>query len=241
MGFARGQFQVDYENRIDFERLRRERVQRTQRFMRDEKVDALLLWKDENVKYVSSLRAIMLQYRSTTQYGVLLFQDGPPVVFLSGGEYARAREAMPWIEEFVIIPIMEEPGLVETVVKGHIKPLLQSRGLAKGRIGLDGMTIVQWQAYQRHFPGAEFTDGETLMQRVRLIKLPDEIKILHEACALADAVTQSAIDAVYHGRRECEVAAEAMRTLFALGGEFAHLANPFVASGERMSPPSRFM
>jgi Xaa-Pro aminopeptidase/Xaa-Pro dipeptidase len=31
-----------------------------------------------------------------------------------------------------------------------------------------------------------------------------------------------------------------MRTLFRLGGEFAHLASPFVSSGERMSPPTRF-
>ena len=33
---------------------------------------------------------------------------------------------------------------------------------------------------------------------------------------------------------------EAMRTLYRLGGEMAHLATPFVASGENMSPPQRF-
>jgi Xaa-Pro aminopeptidase len=31
-----------------------------------------------------------------------------------------------------------------------------------------------------------------------------------------------------------------MRTLYRLGGEAAHLATPFVASGEHMSPPNRF-
>jgi Xaa-Pro aminopeptidase len=39
--------------------------------------------------------------------------------------------------------------------------------------------------------------------------------------------------------RECEVAAEAMRTLFRLGGEYAHVMTPFVASGEHMAPPHR--
>jgi len=39
--------------------------------------------------------------------------------------------------------------------------------------------------------------------------------------------------------REIEIAAEAMRVLFRLGGEYAHVSSPFVASGERMSPPTR--
>jgi Xaa-Pro aminopeptidase len=30
-----------------------------------------------------------------------------------------------------------------------------------------------------------------------------------------------------------------MRTLFRLGGEYAHVTTPFVASGERMAPPTR--
>jgi Xaa-Pro aminopeptidase len=53
-------------------------------------------------------------------------------------------------------------------------------------------------------------------------------------------VTQSAIEAVRPGVREYDVVAEAMGTLYRLGGEMAHLATPFVASGERMSPPGRF-
>jgi Xaa-Pro aminopeptidase len=33
--------------------------------------------------------------------------------------------------------------------------------------------------------------------------------------------------------------AEAMRTLYRLGGETSHVTTPFVASGERMAPPTR--
>ncbi len=238
--YAAGQYQVDYEARVDFSRLRAERVRRAQDLMRQRGVDALLLWKDENVRYLTSLRAIMIQYRSTTTYGVLLLADGEPTLFASGGEVARAREVMPWIEDLVAIPILDEPGLVRTVVNDEIYPRLADRGLVNGRIGVDGMTLPQLQAYQAVLPGAELVDGETLMQKARLIKTRDEVALLHEACAVADAVTQVAIDAVRPGVRECEVAGEAMRILFRLGGEFAHLASPFVASGERMSPPTRF-
>lgn len=238
--YARGMGQADYEARIDWEALRRKRVERAQRLLRERGLDALLVWKDENVRYLTSLRAITLQYRATTQYGVALFPEGPSTLFLSGGEVARARDAMPWIGEFVVIPILEEPGLVDAVVGDEVKRVLEKGGAAAGRVGLDGMTMPQWEAYRRHLPRAAFADGETLMQEVRRIKFPEEVQVMREAAAIADAVTETAIEAVRPGVRECEVAGEAMRTLFRLGGEYAHLASPFVASGERMSPPTRF-
>src|SRR3990172_6297485 len=239
-GYARGQFQVDYEARVDFDRLRLARVRKTQEAMRAKGLDALVLWKDENVRYLTSLRAITLQYRSTTQYGVILFPEGQPVLFLSGGEYARAQEVMPWIGEFVIIPIMEEAGMVEVVTQEHTLRVLSEHGVEAGRAGFDGMTMPQLNAYKKYLNRAEMADGESFMQEVRRVKLPEEIQLLREAAAIADAVTETAIEAVRPGVRECEVAGEAMRTLFRLGGGYAHLASPFVSSGERMSPPTRF-
>jgi Xaa-Pro aminopeptidase len=238
--YARGPFHVDYETRIDFDRLRVARVTKTQEAMRSCGLDALVLWKDENVRYLTSLRAITLQYRSTTQYGVILFPQGKPILFLSGGEYARAKEVMPWIGEFVVIPIMEEVEMVEVVTGEHTARVLREHGVDGGRVGFDAMTVPQHMAYIKHLPRLEMADGETFMQEVRRIKLPGELQLLREAAAIADAVTQTAIEAVRPGVRECEVAGEAMRTLFRLGGEYAHLASPFVASGERMSPPTRF-
>jgi Xaa-Pro aminopeptidase len=238
--YAQGTYQVDYEARVDFARLRAGRIAKAQRAMQAQGLEALILWKDENVRYLTSLRAITLQYRSTTQYGVILFPQGKPVLFLSGGEYARAKDVMPWIDEFVVIPIMEEVGLVEVVTAEHTARVLREHGVKGGRAGFDGMTVPQLNAYTKHLNRVEMVDGETLMQDVRRIKLPEEIQLLREAGVLADAVTQTAIEAVRPGVRECEVAGEAMRTLFRLGGEYAHLASPFVASGERMSPPTRF-
>jgi Xaa-Pro aminopeptidase len=238
--YAQGQFQVDYEARVDFDRLRLARVRKTQESMPTQGLDALILWKDENVRYLTSLRAITLQYRSTTQYGVILFPQGKPILLLSGGEHARAKDAMPWIGEFAVIPIMEEVGMVEAVTAEHTARLLRDHGVDGGRVGFDAMTVPQLNAYSKHLSRVTMADGETFMQEIRRIKLPEEIQLLREAAALADAVTESAMEAVRPGIRECEVAGEAMRTLFRLGGEFAHLASPFVASGERMSPPTRF-
>jgi Xaa-Pro aminopeptidase len=77
------------------------------------------------------------------------------------------------------------------------------------------------------------------MQQARWTKTELEVAVIEEACAIGDSVTQRALDETRAGRRELEVAADAMQTLFRLGGEMAHVITPFVASGEHMSPPHR--
>ena len=53
-------------------------------------------------------------------------------------------------------------------------------------------------------------------------------------------MTLRALEETWPGRRECEVAGDAMQTLYHLGGEMPHVVTPFVASGEHMAPPHRF-
>ncbi len=91
----------------------------------------------------------------------------------------------------------------------------------------------------RHLPGVELVDGDVVMQRARLVKFDEEIAIIEEACAIGDSVTQRALDEARPGRRELDVAGDAMQTLFQMGGEMAHVVTPYVATGEHMSPPHR--
>ncbi len=239
-GWAKGQFQADYEQRIDFGALRTSRLERARAVMREQGVDAVFVWRDENVRYLSSLRAIMIQYRASTTYGVFMHRDGDPVLFLSSGELARAERDMPWITRLVPIPIMDEAGLVEEVVREKVRPVFADHGVLNGKVALDAMTFQQHRAYAAHLPNVEWVDGDSLMNVVRRVKVPQEIALLEEVTALADAVVAAGTEAVRAGVRECEVSAAATHALFRLGGEFGHLASPFVASGERMAPPTRF-
>ena len=147
---------------------------------------------------------------------------------------------MPWIKEIHTIPILEERSLIDGFVRDILLPVFKKHGLAKGRIGVDEVNISLLKCMSSCLPGVQVEDGDAAMQHARLIKLPEEMALLEEATALADAVTASGVAAVAEGVRECEVAGEAMRTLFRLGGEYAHVMTPFVASGEHMSPPQVF-
>jgi Xaa-Pro dipeptidase len=238
--YAHGPFGVDYEARIDFAALREERLERARAALADSPLDALLLWKDENVRFLSGLRPQIIQGKSALLNGCLLTADGALVMFCSGGEVDRVREVMPWVQEVETVPIMEARGLIAGAVEEVVAPAIERHGAASGTIGLDELAYAQVEEVRRALPDVKLADGDGVMQLVRVVKSDAELAVMQEAAAIAEAVTESAIAAVEPGVREYDVVADAMHTLYRLGGEMAHLATPFVASGEHMSPPNRF-
>jgi Xaa-Pro aminopeptidase len=237
--YAKGQFAVDWEDRYDFDDLRRQRVTKTQKALANSEAGALLVWKDENVRYLTSLRAQLIAGKTTSLNGALLVPGQEPILLGSGGEIDKAKFGMSWIGEAHAVPIMEQRELVDGFVTDILTPLLRQRGVDSGKLAVDQANISFIQALREHLPDLELVDGDTIMQEARWIKTDMEVAVIEEACAIGDSVTQRALDETRAGRRELEVAADAMQTLFRLGGEMAHVITPFVASGEHMSPPHR--
>jgi len=237
--YAKGPFGVDWEDRYDFAELRRQRVAKAQTALAESDADGVLVWKDENVRYLTSLRAQLIAGKTTSLNGALLTASEDPILLGSGGEIDKARFGMSWIGEAHAVPIMEQRELVDGFVKTILTPLLASRGLTSGKLAVDQANISFIQSMRAHFPDLELVDGDTVMQQARWIKTDLEVAVIEEACAIGDSVTQRALDETRAGRRELDVAADAMQTLFQLGGEMAHVITPFVASGEHMSPPHR--
>jgi Xaa-Pro aminopeptidase len=215
--WAGGQFNVDYERRVDQNALRRQRVACTRNAMRAAGFDALLVWKDENQRYLTGLRAQLIAGKSAALYGALLVADEDPILFCSGGEADRVRQTIPWITEYHIVPIVEQSALVDGFVAKVLVPILERFGVQGGTLGMDEANMVLVTAIQRALPNLSLTECDSVLQSTRMIKLPDEIALIQEATAIADSVTESAMDAVRAGRRECEVAGDAMRTLYYLG------------------------
>jgi Xaa-Pro aminopeptidase len=237
--FGQGQFRADYEDRADLAELREKRVERVRAALAESDLDCVLLFKDENVRYLTGMRAQIINGKSALLNGVLLGGEGPPVLLSSGGDFERAQNAMTWITELYPIPILEARGLIRGAVEETLRPLFVERGLDEARVGLDESSFMTVQELARALPGIELDDGDSLMQGCRRVKLPEEIALMEEAAAIAEAVNAAAEAAVAPGVRETDVVAAAMHALYRLGGEMAHLATPFVASGEHMSPPNR--
>src|SRR3712207_5683043 len=95
--YARGQFNVGYEERVDVRELRRQRVARAQSARDAAGLDALLVWKDESVRYLTDLRAQLIASKSTVLNGAVLVEGEDPILLCSGGERDRVDRVMPWI------------------------------------------------------------------------------------------------------------------------------------------------
>jgi Xaa-Pro aminopeptidase len=238
-GYAPGPFSVDWEERFDFPALRRKRVEKARGELAAAGLDGLLLWKDENVRYLTNLRAQLIAGKSTSLNGVLLTREAEPILLCSGGERDKAQLGMPWITRLHAIPVMEQRPLVDGFVREILGPILRELELSQARLGIDQANLSLLESLRQQFPELEVTDGDSVMQQARWVKLPEEIAVIEEACAIGDSVTQRALEETRAGRREMEVAGDAMQTLYYLGGEMAHVITPFVASGEHMSPPHR--
>ena len=194
--YAHGQFAVDYESRVDHRALLEARVQRTCVAMSEAGLDAVLVWKDENVRFLSGLRAQIIQGKSALLNGCLLTVDRGIVLFLSGGEVDRARNVMTWIDEIHAIPIMEARNLIAGTFDYIIAPVIGKLGLDRTKMGLDQVAFSQLEEFRRTLPDVTLADGDAIMQSVRLIKTPDDIALMQEAAAVAEAVTEAAIRAV---------------------------------------------
>src|SRR5665811_1574841 len=221
--FAKGPFAVDWEDRYDFAELRRQRVERVQAALGASEADGLLVWKDENVRYLTALRAQLIAGKTTSLNGALVTADTAPVLLGSGGEIDKAMFGMSWIAEAHAVPIMEQRELVDGFVRDILRPILAERGLTSGRLAVDQANLSFIHSMRGYLPDLELVDGDTVMQEARWIKTDLEVAVIEEACAIGDSVTQRALDGALPGRRELEIAGDAMQTLFYLGGEMAHV------------------
>ena len=199
--YAHGAFGVDYEARIDFAALREQRLERVLAALAESHLNALLLWKDENVRFVTGLRPQIIQGKSALLNGCLLTEDGSLLLLCSGGEVDRVRSVMPWIEHVETVPIMEASGLIAATVEAVIAPAIERLGAGSATIGLDELAYAQVEALGHALPNARLADGDGLMQAARAVKSDLELAVMQEACAIGEAVTASAIAAVQPGVR----------------------------------------
>src|ERR1700733_10415065 len=84
--YGAGTSAVDWETRYDFGALRAKRLSRAQHAMEADHLDAALLWKSENVRYVTSLRSQILAGKDSILNAALVVQGQQPVLLCSGGE-----------------------------------------------------------------------------------------------------------------------------------------------------------
>ena len=89
---------VDWEQRIDFARLRSDRLEKARASLRDSELGAVLLFDQNNIRYVSSTH-IGEWARDKSARCVLLPREGDPVLWDFGSAAKHHRLYAPWLPE----------------------------------------------------------------------------------------------------------------------------------------------
>jgi Xaa-Pro dipeptidase len=229
---------VDWEQRIDFPRLRRERLERARAALRESDLGALLLFDPNNIRYVTSTH-IGEWARDKNARFVLLCRDADPILWDFGSAARHHQLYAPWLPESswragvtsMRGAMPRETGVPDTMA-GQILHELRERGLDGEPLGVDMSDLVTLEALQR--AGIHATDAQRVMLKARKTKTEDEKALLAHAAGIVDAVYELIYERLRPGVREHELVAEAMKLLFELGSEQVEAIN--AVSGDRCNP-----
>ncbi len=229
---------VDFETRVDFDRLRAYRLERARAVLEASEFGSLLLFDFYNIRYVSSTWVGGALGDKMTRY-CLLTRGGEPIVWDFGSAARHHKLFAPWLEPDncragmlgLRGAIAPRAGLFESAVQ-EIVGLLNDAGVADQPVGIDIVELPFLFELQKH--GIEVRDAQQTMLDARVIKNQDEIMLLSQAAAMVDGVYQDIFEALKPGVRENEIVALANKRLYEMGSDQVEAINS--VSGERCNP-----
>jgi Xaa-Pro aminopeptidase len=235
---APGQMAVDFEQRVDFGRLRDYRLDRAKASLEGSECGAFLLFDFYNIRYTTQTWIGGALGDKMTRYA-LLTRNGEPMLWDFGSATRHHKLFSPWLKPENCHPgmlglrgaIAPTAGLMESAVR-EIRGLLEDAGVADAPVGVDIVEPAFLFEMQRQ--GLDVVDAQQLMLDARQIKSADEIMLLTQAAAMVDGVYQDIVDVLKPGIRENEIVALANKRLYEMGSDQVEAIN--AVSGERCNP-----
>ena len=203
---------VDWEERINFERMRRERMERARKSLKKFDFDALIAFSPDNIKYITGTFA----NNGTRLLGAytILPKDDDPILFETGGDYPRQKLTASWMSDrvFPAVPLRIAPPELIKEWAEMVKTKLKELGVADGKICVDqephfgsrGSRVINALVEA----GLSITIAEEVMTEARIIKTKDEIECIKTAVSLGEVAFEIARNAIKPGVTEGFVQAE---------------------------------
>ena len=235
---APGIMGVDWEQRVDFDRLRHYRVARVREQLEQTDLGGILLFETSNIRYLTSTHIGYWAFNKGERYA-LITRTGEPRIWDFGSAAKAHRLQQPWMNPENSIggntglqgAIAPTSGL-QGRAAAEIASVLSEEGVGDMPLGVDMAETSVFLALQS--AGITVSDGQQVMMLAREIKNEDEIMLLTQACAMVDGVYHDIYEFLKPGVRESDVVALAHKRLFEMGSEFVEAVNSI--AGERCSP-----
>jgi len=234
-----GTMATDREERVNFQRMREYRLERTKKIMKEMGIGTLVSWDGWGIRYISSVYLTVPVRWAEGQFCVLP-QNGDPVVHaITSFSPFVMREELPWLKGQIYPSLGAIGKLYATVedckpVADRIAGIVAEHGLTNEPVALDCTT--NWPLYEEAFKkrGIKIVDGKKVLFAARAIKNQDEIECMRISSGIAEAAFAAMQNAIRPGIKECELMGIGMERLYALGCD--ETMEFVVATGPRTNP-----
>ncbi len=240
---------VDWEQRIDFDRLRSERLARLRAELDRSDLGAVLSFDFHNIRYMTATHIGTWAMDKLIRFA-LLPRGGEPVVWDFGSAARHHVLYNPWLDHGsgarpgVPAEHGSRPGIstlrgafhpaagrAEEVAKS-VKRELEKYGLAGEPVGVDVVELPVLTALGA--AGISVVDGQQVFLEARRTKTEDEVSLLVAAASMVDAAYDELYAFLRPGVRENECVGLVANALYSLGSE--HVEGVNAISGERCAP-----
>lgn len=239
---------VDWQAALDFDRLRRERLERAREKMREFGLGALLTMEGWNTKYVTGTYTPQWSIAPSGIRYALLPGSDPPILFEQGDIQHLTRAYSPWMPGDRIKPAILAGGYVSLSAgqSGHrynlsrmaaqIKHELEAHGLQGERLGVDTGDSALIGALEE--AGLEVSpEGATVMLEARKVKTADEIECIRMSTRIGEAMFATLRDNLSPGVPERELLTGMIAKAYSLGAEVYN--GVIIQSGSTTAPNLR--
>src|ERR687885_1192581 len=169
-----GTNQVDWEQRVDLDRLRRERLARAKQALARSELGALLCFDMNNIRYITATHIGTWAIDKLVRF-CLLPQGDEPIMWDFGSAARHHKLYNPWLGDersragisTLRGAMSPQSGRAEDVAR-KIRVELEQRGLLNEPVGVDAVEPPVLFALQR--AGVQVVDGQQLMQQARMLK-----------------------------------------------------------------------
>jgi Xaa-Pro dipeptidase len=236
---APGHTGVDYETRVEFDRLREHRLARARQSLEASGCGAFLLFDFYNIRYTTQTWIGGALGDKMTRYALLTRDGGGPTLWTS----ARAARTTT-LRALDCRGRTAGPGMLG--LRGAIAPtagLDGGRGPARSRACITdaglagepvGVDIVEPPfLFEMQRQGLTVVTPAIPAGRRQLMS-PDEIMLLTQAAAMVDGVYQDIVEVLKPGIRENEIVALANKRLYEMGSDQVEAIN--AVSGRALQP-----
>lgn len=238
---TRGTMAVDWEERIDMQRLRRERKERALQRLQDSELGSILLLNDPNVRYVTGLA---MTGGSGADHYTLLTENGDVVHWDTADHASNQRFNCPWLDDirYACPGLGNVPRasgspaarkwLTEKMAQ-IVYEAMDEYGVADEPMGLDIPNRSLVEAFRDRGATVDESTATELMLDARKVKTRDEIECLRMTAAICEAGFQAITESAKPGKCESEVWGDAVRELWRHG---AMVQGGYVTAGPNTWP-----